>query len=205
MNPFATIDWPNLLAFIAAEIAIVLLLAPVFIQRKNEERAVAVFTEKLLPLMPKVPTGAELAAAVQMNLAMPDVAGAVREALGGLQPSPEQQAAAQAQLVAGIGQAVQAAIGDAVKGRMGALSAQGVDGRASKALNENALKARVGEKYGLKGLGALAILKTVDKSVYELGLDAVSFAPGSLDEWLDQNAERFSMGGVAASKKITVV
>lgn len=206
MNPFAAIDWPTILAFVLVEAAFVLVAAPWLIQRRNEARAVDLFKTKLLPLLPAapvVPSAQDVAAAVRQTVL--DVLPAA--------PTIEQQVAARNELAAAftahaeavLPGAVQAAIAQAVKGRIGAFSAQGVDARANKALNENALKARVGEKYGIKGLGALAILKNVDKSVYELGLDAVSFAPGSLDEWLEQNADRFSMGGAAASKRITVV
>lgn len=208
MNPFAAIDWPNVLAFLIIEVVTVLCLAPLIIQRRNEDRAVAVFEERLLPLMPKPPSAEAIGQAVQAALPstpLVDVGAAIREALAGLQPTPEQQARAQADLGAVITQAAQAAIGDAVKGRMSALSASGVDARATKALTENTLKARVGEKYGLKGLAALRILQSVDKDVYQLGLDAVSFAPDSLDGWLDDNAGRFTIGEAGAKRHVTVV
>lgn len=212
------IDWPTILAFVAVEALFVLIAAPVLIQRRNEARAVAVFREKLLPLMPKAPTAAELAAAMP-PLPVGDVVQAVRaelEAAVPKAPSAEEQAAARDAMVQGlataivpaVGPAVHAAIAEAVRGRMGALSAQAGESKATKALQESTLKARVGEKYGLKGLGALRLLAAADKDLYQLGLDAVSYAPQSLDQWLAEHEDKFKFGDDAkagAKPKLTVL
>lgn len=209
------VDWLTVtLAFIVVvEPFLVLFVAPRITRTLTEKHAERVFREKLLPLMPKVPSAADIADAVRLGTALPavpsveDIAVAVQQAVAELQPSAEQQQAARAELGAAVAQAVQAAVAEAVKGRMGALSAQAGDARTTKALLESQLKERVGQKYGIKGLGALRILQAVDKDLYGLGLDAVAFAPGSLDEWLEQNAEKFTIGaeGGKAKPKVQVV
>ena len=210
------IDWPTIIAFVVVEALFVLIAAPLIIQRRNEARAVAVFREHLLPLMPKppaVPTVAELVEAMPPMPVVPTVDELVQAVVSALPaPSAEEQAAARAELVQGlasqvvpaVGPAVQAAIAEAVKGRMGALSAQGVEAKAAKHMAEAVLKAKVGEKYGLKGLGALKLMESMDKGLYQLGLDAVSYAPNSLDDWLEENAARFTLGGDGGAKSSKV-
>lgn len=202
------IDWNDVLAFAAAEVVIVLCLAPFFIQRKNEARAVTVFREKLLPLLPRAPTVDELVQAVRAELPKPptveELAAAVRAQLA---PSPEEQEAARQQLAAAMAQqvqavvpaAVQGAVAEAVKGKMGALSALATDGKMSKAAVDAMLKSRVGEKYGLKGLAGLTLLKVGSKELYNVGLDVAAHAPQELDKWLDDNAGTF--GGNGTTKK----
>lgn len=127
-------------------------------------------------------------------------------------PSPADRDEARAELARAVAeaaqavvpQAVEAAVGEAVKGRMGALSAAAGDARTTKAAQEQVLKARVGERYGIKGLGALALLRATDKDAYQFGLDAATYAVDDLDKWLDEKAGLFGAGD-SKTRRITVV
>lgn len=187
----AAVDWPTIVAFILAEVAVVLGLAPRFIQARNEARAVAVFRGHLLPILT-----AELRAVIDA-------------ALAALQPSPEAQAQAQADLATAIGEAVsaavpgaaEAAISEAVKGRMGALSAAGVEARQSNAAMEWAFKQAVGAKGGLTAVLALNLMP---KAMLKAGSEAFALAPESFDAWWDENGQGL-LGGAKSKPKVPYI
>lgn len=208
LNPLATIDWPTVVAFVLIEIAIVLLLAPLVIQRKNEERAVVVFKEKLLPLLPTPPSTDELVARV-------------RQAVADLLPTPpstEQQALARDELGAAIGAVVQAqmaelvpqlraVIDEAVKANVSSaaktMSAAGVDARTLKAAREEEFLQAVAQhpKGGLLAVAALEKFKELAPKTYDLAVRAgVDHVPAFLDKHGDKLRLGFGSNSAPAAQ-----
>jgi hypothetical protein len=204
MNPFAAIDWPTILAFVVVEALFVLLAAPWLIQRRNESRAVDLFKSKLLPLLPAAPVVPTAA----------DVAGALRQAVLDVlpaAPSLEEQAAARLELAQAIAAtvqeavpgAVQLAVQEAVKGRMSALSAAGVDARASIAAAEWALKQAITAhpKGGVAMAVALNLLKKFDKEAHAGMVEAYVLDPNGLDTILEKYGEKLRIPGLGGAEK----
>lgn len=185
LDPLSTIDWPTIVAFVIIEVGIVLMLAPLVIQRRNEARAVHVFETHLLP---------------RIRTSTKELVDQLRAELLAARPTEEQQALARDELVAAIVPHVQATVQEATDKLAGGAAARfsqsGVSARREKASLEFEFKQAVAQhpKGGLPAVLSLAALKKADKEFFELAMEAYALKPDSLTEFLEKHGSKLTLG-----------
>jgi hypothetical protein len=199
-----------LVCLVLVEPVLVLVVAPRITRKLTEDNAVAIFEERLLPLI-RASFHDLLTTNFRTSLEswlLPDLTAAIKAALP--TPTPEQQAEAQAELVASLSATildqlpatVQAAVAEAVKANVSsaasALSARGVSAREDFAAKEEQFKMAVlkHDKGGMLVLAALEGFKAMFPGTYKFGVNAAALDPsgGAVDEFLQKHGDKLRLG-----------